>query len=84
MPLWCSKRLQFLVVSLHILLAIIGYGCEFAVVLELIFQLGELRYDPFALFDSFLVFGSPDGAVDIVNALRDYDGPSFACRYVGK
>lgn len=84
MPLWSSKRLQLIIVCLHILLAIIGYGRELAVVLELIFQLGKLRYDPFALFDCLLVFGSPDGTVDIVNALRDYDGPSFARRYVGK
>jgi hypothetical protein len=84
MPLWVPQCLQLLVVCRHILFAVIGYRRELPVVLELIFQLGKLRYDPFAFFNELFVFRSPYGAVNIVNALCDYDWPALAGRDIGE
>jgi hypothetical protein len=51
MPFRISKQPKLFIVCPHILFAVVGYRGELAVVLELIFQLGELRNDPFALFN---------------------------------
>lgn len=49
MPLGLSQCLQLLVVVCHVWLSVVGNGSELAVVLELVFQLGQFRDDPFPL-----------------------------------
>lgn len=84
MPLRLVKCFKLLVVGFYIILAIVLNGRQFAVVLQLIFELCELGDDPFSFFGEGVVIGGPGGAVHVVDALGEDHGPAGAGRCVGK
>ena len=83
-PLGAAQCLQLVVVCRHVGLAIVGHGRQVPVVLQLVLEPTQLRDDPFALAALSLVAGGVRGAVDVVDALGDDDGPSLARRDVGE
>jgi hypothetical protein len=79
-PFRVASCSQLLVVCLDVPLAIVGYGRELAVVLQLVLQLRQLRNNPFAFALRVRILGAVCRAMHVVNALSDDDGPSFAGR----
>ncbi len=83
-PLWLAQGFQFLIIVHHVWLPIVNNGGKLAIVLQFVFELRHLGNYPFALLGSLLILQAVGGAVNVVDALREDDRPSFACRRMGE